>query len=261
MKKILFFGVGWLGRSLVHSLSEDKLSISVATTDLGQWVDVDSSLTFVEVGFDSKRLIFADPSFDTGVFEQLVIMLPPSGFDHYDEVIQSICQQIRNVENILFMSSTGVYEDISGIVNENSKIDKSNIVYKAEQVIREFFPQNHSILRLSGLVGEDRHPVKYFLNKDNIPGGESPVNLIHKEDVIRAIKLLLESRVGGETYNLSYPDHPSRAVYYNAFSHKFYDKSLNFEKNGRGKTIDGSKFVTHYPYEYSRPITEIEIIP
>ena len=59
------------------------------------------------------------------------------------------------------------------------------------------------ILRLAGLVGPGRHPGR-FAGK-TAPDGEHGVNLVHLEDVIGAITLLLQAPKGGHIYNICAP--------------------------------------------------------
>ncbi|MEO9373094.1 hypothetical protein ABI428_35485, partial [Pseudomonas aeruginosa] len=67
------------------------------------------------------------------------------------------------------------------------------------------------ILRLAGLVGPGRHPGRFFAGK-TAPDGEHGVNLVHLEDVIGAITLLLQAPKGGHIYNICAPAHPARNV-------------------------------------------------
>lgn len=259
MKKILLLGVGWLGEQLVNSLLNDQYVIYVGTSDIGKWGHLENNVKIMEVNYHSNKPFFSENLNGAECFDDVIVMLPPSGFDDYEKVILKICESFPNINHLIFTSSTGIYQNTTGIVDEDSKVDENNMVYRAEQAIKKIFPKRHTILRLSGLVSEDRHPVKYLLQKDIVSGGKTPVNLVHREDVIRAIKLLLSSSSYGETFNLSYPDHPCRDEYYNSFARRFYQKEINFSNEGIGKTIDGSKFAKYFEYEYLMSIRDIEI--
>lgn len=67
------------------------------------------------------------------------------------------------------------------------------------------------ILRLAGLVGHRRHPGRFFAGK-TAPDGQHGVNLVHLEDVVGAITLLLQAPKGGHIYNICAPAHPARNV-------------------------------------------------
>ncbi len=68
------------------------------------------------------------------------------------------------------------------------------------------------ILRLAGLV--DRTSSGRFFAGKTAPDGEHGVNLVHLEDVIGAITLLLQAPKGGHIYNICAPAHPARNVFY-----------------------------------------------
>ena len=258
-QNLLLFGVGWLGEALVRSLAPNDFSITIATTNKERWDQFDGDFSIVEVSIDSKELSFTNTNIDVNAFDQVVIMLPPSGFDDYAEVVYRICSILEPSKQLIFTSSTGVYKNVDAVVDESSLINDIHPVFKAEEVIRNCFQGRYSILRLAGLLGGARHPVKYLLNKESISDGSAPVNLIHRDDVIRAIKVLLYSNSSNSTYNICYPDHPIKKDYYADFAHRLYGKSLNFNVGGKGKVVDGSKFVKKYHYKYLNPIREVLI--
>ena len=253
-KKILLFGVGWLGKELVQSLLADKHDLYIATRNVNKWVSFESKLKLVEVDFQSADLNLEDTSFDL-----VIIMLPPSGFSNYAQVIKNICLNLIDPKHVVFTSSTGVYQNQEGFVNEESKVDENHVVFQAEQQIIKSFPAKYTILRLSGLISEDRHPTKYLLKKEQNSGGDLPVNLIHRKDVIRAINCLIKSEPSSEIYNLSYPENPSRNEYYNFFANKFFGRSILFLGGGHGKIIIGSKFAKKYVYKYKTSIWDVEL--
>ena len=258
-QNLLLFGVGWLGEALVRSLAPKDFSITIATTNKERWNQFDSDVSIIEVSLASKELSFINTNININTFDQVVVMLPPSGFDDYSEVVYGICSKLQSAKQLIFTSSTGVYKNVDAVLDENALIDESHPVFKAEEVIRNCFQGRYSILRLAGLLGGARHPVKYLLNKESISDGSAPVNLIHREDVIRAIKVLLFSNSSNSTYNICYPDHPTKKDYYGDFAHRLYGKSLNFNEGAKGKVVDGSKFVNKYLYKYSNPISEVLI--
>jgi len=259
-QKLLLFGVGWLGKALVQSLSPKDFSVTIATTNKDRWNRFDGNASIIEVVLASNQLMFTNSNIDINTFDQVVIMLPPSGFEDYSKAVYGICSKLQSSKQLIFTSSTGVYKNIDAVVDEQSLIDDLHPVLKAENVIRNAFKGSYSILRLAGLIGNDRHPISYLLNKKIISNGSAPVNLIHRDDVVRAIKILLNSKFSNSTYNICYPDHPNRQDYYGGFAHKFYGKSLTFDEGIKGKVVDGSKFASIYNYEYIKQIRDVQII-
>ena len=109
------------------------------------------------------------------------------------------------------------------------------------------------ILRLAGLVGPGRHP-------DALP--EKPplmvkhgVNLVHLEDVIGAITLLLQAPKGGYIYNICAPAHPARNVFYPQMARLLglEPQFRNSLDSGKGKIIDGSRICNELGFEYQYP--------
>lgn len=114
---------------------------------------------------------------------------------------------------------------------------------------------NVSIVRPAGLVGPNRQPGRFFAGKKQLEGGSAPVNLVHQEDVIGAILMILENRSWGKIYNLCAIEHPKRSEFYAQAA-----QSLNLEApeftNLPGfafKTIDGTKITQDLGFVYQHP--------
>src|SRR5690606_22046918 len=73
---------------------------------------------------------------------------------------------------------------------------------------------NATILRLGGLYGEERQPVKFLAKKERNENGNEPVNMLHLYDAIEAITILIEKPIENEIYNLVYPQYDTREVFY-----------------------------------------------
>lgn len=105
----------------------------------------------------------------------------------------------HHIPRIIFTSSTSVYGDIDGMAKENTE---RRPVTASGRVLKELEDWLHNlpgtqvdILRLAGLVGPGRHPGRFFAGK-SAPDGQHGVNLVHLEDVIGAIELLLQAPKG-----------------------------------------------------------------
>ena len=48
--------------------------------------------------------------------------------------------------------------------------------------------KNNTILRFGGLIGEERNPLKYLIQKEEILNSDAPINYIHLKDCIGIIK-------------------------------------------------------------------------
>ena len=96
--------------------------------------------------------------------DEVLVMLPPSQMVNYEHTIDSICIQFQSVDHFVFTSSTGIYQEHSGWVYEYSALKEFTLL-RLRTKIQLKFPNKSTILRLAGLIGNDRHPVRYFLEK------------------------------------------------------------------------------------------------
>ena len=88
------------------------------------------------------------------------------------------------------------------------------------------------------------------------PDGEHGVNLVHLEDVIGAITLLLQAPKGGHIYNICAPAHPARNVFYPQMARLLGLEPPQFRNSldsGKGKIIDGSRICNELGFEYQYP--------
>jgi nucleoside-diphosphate-sugar epimerase len=126
---------------------------------------------------------------------------------------------------------------------------------QAEQLLQSNSNFKTTILRFGGLIGEDRHPIKFLAGRKNIDNPNAPINLIHQEDCIGIILEILELDSWKETFNAVTPFHPSRKEYY---TQKAIDLNLelpefNAENSSFGKTILSSKVENVLKYSFAKP--------
>lgn len=211
MKKIGVIGAGWLGKDLVKQISTD-LNTQVVSTNRSEQTDEFQNQFQFEFGDDLP---------DTFVEELDVLFITatlpkekaqePNLIHFVKELKTKLPQQCR----IVLTSTIGVYESDQGVVDESSiELKKDSVYYQMEQSLLDRFPGRATIVRLGGLIGEDRHPVFSLAGRKEIPDGQKLVNLVHKQDILSFMKLLLVDKTVSGIYNLVYPDHPSREVYY-----------------------------------------------
>lgn len=120
--------------------------------------------------------------------------------------------------HLIFVSSTSVYgEHVSGDILETSAVAPDTGSARAnaaiEAHIRSQYPFPFTILRLAGLIGPDRHPVTSLQGKA-LSNADSPVNLVHVDDVVRALERLHIMGGVNRTLHLCCREHPSRQAYY-----------------------------------------------
>ena len=156
--------------------------------------------------------------------DDLVVMIPPglrrnTGSDYVLKMSHFITEvEKSSIVNCIFISSTSVYGDEQGKVTEKDLPHPENEagrqLFQVEQL---FFTSacNTSIVRFGGLFGGNRQPARYLAGRENLTGGNAPVNLIHREDCIQIISEIIKQQAYGHIFNAVNPEHPSKADYYN----------------------------------------------
>ena len=150
---------------------------------------------------------------------------------------------------IIYTSSISVYGPDQGQVSEltiPSPLDESG---KKQLQIEEkikTFPQ-WTILRLGGLLGENRHPGKYLSGRKDLPSPYAPVNLIHHDDVVEIILKVIEKNIRNEIFNCVCDEHHSRKEFYTAYAKKMNLPRPEFREDDLevGKLVLNDKIKQH----------------
>ena len=223
MKSVAIVGLGWLGLPLAQHLKKLGWRVKGSKQFLADAQRL-HRLGIEAYPFSFSEKISSLPDNIQSLFDvdALIITLPPSRFSsqQYCEHLAFLANQAKKqgVQHLIFTSSTSVFPDISGQFDESSQpsaeTEIGKTLIKAEQCLFQSEISHCDILRLAGLIGKQRHPVKFLAGKRNLKQGNSPVNLVHLEDCIQAISALLMNPNRLRTYHLCAPVHPTRAEYY-----------------------------------------------
>lgn len=249
--KLGIIGAGWLGTPLCKRMSELGHSVVATKREKEQCEAMNSEgVTVVPYSLSDDHL--PEPLIDCDVYI-INIALGKKALEP-DQVKQEMQRLLKcclaNPESrLLFISSTSVYGEAEREIDEHAETQpltsSAKLHVEFERFLIEKFQNNTSVLRLAGLVGEDRHPAASFAGKVDVTGAARCVNLIHRTDVIKAIELIIEKQVWGKVMHLCSSEHPSRMEYYKWAAEKmrldepmFLDES---EQPKSGKTIDASK--------------------
>jgi nucleoside-diphosphate-sugar epimerase len=251
--QISVVGCGWLGLPLAINLQESGHNI-VATCRSQQKAD-----KLTQLGFDAECFELGDElghSRLAKLFNSTVLVLNvPVGrkspiTEHYVQYMEALLKHAANsqIQNLIFISTTSVYGDTSGTVTEQSpthpQTQSGRINLTVEALVRENFAGSSTVIRAAGLVGNGRHPANYLAGKIGLLKPDHIVNLIHQDDVVCAIKTVIERNIWGQTLHLSASEHPSRAQYYTWAAGKLGLSAPKFvESTGvaLGKEIDATR--------------------
>jgi len=242
-------GCGWLGTALALALLKKNVSVLATSSKL------DNVEQLNQQGIDAQQLTLpadVEQLAQHAIFSQqcLVIAIPPQfkqgRTDYADKISQlvSAAQHRGIVQRIILLSSTAIYTDLSGIVDEESSLslmsNKVQVLHNAEQAVLAFHHQA-SVLRLAGLVGPNRHPGKFLLAKKALNNAKDKINLIHQEDAAGLILALLAEQSPQGIFNGVSDNHASKKVYY---QHAAKALSLPMPIFSEGETLEEARIVS-----------------
>ena len=267
MKQISILGCGWLGLHLAEALMEKGFLVKGSTTSNDKLSVIENlGIQPFWIVLESNNVSGAVETFLQGS-ETLIIDIPPKlrGNSKEDFIgkIAALIPFIEKsaIENVLFVSSTSVYGDTSAAlsVTEETKTcpetESGRQLVAVEQLLQTNIHFKTTILRFGGLIGEDRHPIRFLAGRKNLENPKAPINLIHQIDCIGIIMIILRQNSWNETFNAVAPFHPSREQYY---TQKAIDLGLelpqfNSESPTFGKTILSTKVENVLGYTFSKP--------
>jgi len=264
-------GCGWLGKALAHQLQEKAVKV-LATRSNSENVeqlisqDIDASVLLLP---NKQSELNGHPVFNS---QCLVIAITPQfkqgRTDYGDKIEQLVIAAKANpcVEQIILLSSTAIYNGLSGDISENATLDltaeKVSVLNQAEQAVLSFIAQSDVtdkrsayVLRLAGLVGPNRHPGKFLLNGRMLKSPEAKVNLIHQQDVIGLVESLLSKSITPGIFNGVSTTHASKKEYYQAAANALAIAPPSFELD-KGTSIqtvrivNGDKVTTKLGYQF-----------
>ena len=277
MKQISILGCGWLGLPLAKSLIENGFSINGSTTSVEKIAVLENagihpflvSLSAVEVLEETKISI---ENF-LGNSDVLIIDIPPKlrgdSSENFVAKIQNIIPFIEksSVEKVIFVSSTSVYSDDNSIITEETKpnpdTESGRQLLEAEQLLQSNKNFQTTIVRFGGLIGDDRHPIKFLAGRKDIENPEGPINLIHQIDCIGIIEEILKHPEtsgqidkSSEIFNAVAPFHPTRKEYYTQKAIELNLPLPEFDesKTSIGKTILSDKVESVLNYTFKNKL-------
>ncbi|MUP45293.1 SDR family NAD(P)-dependent oxidoreductase [Gramella sp. BOM4] len=266
--RIAILGCGWLGLELGKRLREANHEVRGSVTRRDGLQDLRNAgiIPYLIKVFESG--IQGDfTSFLSGV-EILIIDIPP-GLRKNPELdfvkkIQNLVPYIERcrVNRVIFTSSTSVYEDTEAMptYTENSATDNSNNtavqLHNAELVLLNNTNFHASIIRFGGLIGPERHPVKHLSGRKDIKNPKAPVNLVHQEDCINAILKLVDRKTDNSIWNLVYPEHPEKEIYYSKIATEKGLPTPQFDHSeaSKGKKISSQKVRNELKFDFRHSI-------
>ena len=215
-------------------------------------------------GYKSFRVMFSG---DLSQDHKAENLLAQTAFDQMDVVIISIpmsrskdaeSQTIlfqnvlsflgNNKKQIFLMSSTGIYPQVKHYIDEDTfpEDQLDNTLFAIEKLFLEKIPELN-ILRLGGLMGQDRVFNKYYKEA----GRYEAVNHIHYHDICRVIEKMISLDLKGKIYNVVAPLHPAKGDVYTYQTGNELDPAI--PKKTENRIISSEKMIRELTYSFVFP--------
>ena len=262
MRQISILGCGWLGLPLAKQLIQNGYLVKGSTTSVDKLPLLEiASIIPYKIELSSEEIEgpiapFLDKS------EILIVDIPPKlrsmEKDNFVSKIELLIPEIEksSVSKVVFVSSTSVYADSNEIVTEDSialpETESGRQLLASESLLKNSNSFKTTLVRFGGLIGQNRHPIRFLAGRKNIENPEAPINLIHLEDCIGIIASIIEQDCWDETFNAVTPFHPSRKEYY---TEKAIEMNLDLpefivDSISNGKTISSEKIQDVLQYKF-----------
>ncbi|MCY1719811.1 sugar nucleotide-binding protein [Prolixibacteraceae bacterium Z1-6] len=270
---VSILGCGWLGTALGKSLLRKGWNVKGSTSSTKSCNDLEMtgiSTFYVKVKPKGVEVDY-NSFFSTDV---LIVSIPPTRTDcveeSYPQKVNQIAQKAEEIgiSKVLFISSSSVYESQNKEVREGDEgspeKQSGRALIKAEKVLTHNPKFKTTVIRFGGLIGYDRNPVKFLIYKSEV-AGETPVNLIHRDDCVGIITQIIEKDIWGETFNASSPEHPVKREFYSKAAKiselpapVFSNTKENYKIVNSDKLINALdyKFKYQSPMDYLKEVEE-----
>ncbi|WP_299018233.1 NAD-dependent epimerase/dehydratase family protein [uncultured Photobacterium sp.] len=251
--KVSICGCGWLGFPLAKKLvqqghfvfgsKQNPLKVSHLKEYGIHGVALTLPVELNEVDSDLEEFLTADI---------LIINVPPGRGEGADQAFIAKIKSLSYVakkygcRKVIFISTTSVYGSVTGVANEETvpvpDTASGHAHLQLEQWLAQEWGRELVVLRLAGLFGPGRHPVRYLAGRSSLANGSDPVNLVHLDDCLCAISQIVANWPSQQVLHLAARSHPSRESYYTAMAlwAKLPVPEFSSVSGSGGKVVDAS---------------------
>ena len=217
-------GCGWLGLPLAKNLLRSGYEVSGTTTSTTKLKQLEAA------GIKGYKIQLQENAIDGNItdflasLDILIINIPPglrrNSGSNYVSKIKLLLKEIKNsaIKNIVFVSSTSVYGYVTGEITEDTlpkpETESGKQLLQSETLFQKENNLNATIVRFGGLIGGDRHPINQLAGKKGLKNGDALVNLIHLDDCVQMLTIIVQKQYWGTIFNGVYPLHPTKRDYY-----------------------------------------------
>jgi len=249
----VIIGGGWLGLPLAESLAKKDFLVTTtyrtSVPEISQKITLECYDGTVVSESLQQRLSKVDVVF--------FVFPPPKDESSHSEQCLKIAAFTPNNCRFVFTSTTGVYPNEDKAFTEDMVVataHSDNKHLRTEFELRETLKERLTIVRLAGLVGGKRFPVKNMSASGKVYNGSEVVNLIHQIDAVRVLEFVVNSQYYEHplTLNACAPSHPDKQSYYTWMAEQLGIEPPKFKKGPTGKHIQ-SDLLYSLNFSFERP--------
>ena len=255
--KVVIVGCGWLGAQLAGKLAAAGYQVYGTRRSAEGLALLPDGVTPLLLDLSADISV---PAVHNALRDAVVICAVPPGLrsgngGQYLQALQRLAElmQLAGCIGVIHFSSSGIYQGLSGMVDETASLcteqPRVATLYAGEKVLQVALPACIT-LRLSGLFGAGRAPGRFVAGK-TLPAAGSPVNMLHADDVYRAVLLLLQQPdLPSGTYNLSCPHVVTRQQFYQ-HACSITDTAVSFSDEAViSHHVSAQSFITKFAFQY-----------
>lgn len=258
-------GCGWLGLPLAQSFLKSGHHVR------GSVRSESAFKTLTDVGIEAHMIHLYEDRIDGDIsgfldgVARLYLSLPPgvrkSPNRNFVAVIVHLMPYIikHKVKEVVFTSSTGVFGATQGVITPETiptpDTESGRQLLAVEQLLLEQTSFSSQILRLGGLVDQDRHPAKSLARREMIPEPQAPINLIHRTDAIGLLDHLPTKAHWQGVYHGVVPWHPCKKDYYTQAAQELGLGPLRFSEavGTTNKIVTDDRVENELAYYFKEP--------
>ncbi len=246
--KVFIFGYGWLGKGVGAELRKRSVKFSCTQRKINE-----TNLNETIFQYPDKEKSWLN-TFQKS--EYVLISFPPNRIqpdDYLNQLSELILLASKN-QTIIFTSSTGIYFNDEQEMTEESIVNEESILFKAEQIVSKH--SSKVILRLGGLIGNERFPAKTmaFSGKEYV--GNEFANVLHFEDAVNSVLHFMNQKtINYGIYNVTSPIKVSKEQFYSNQVKVLKLPPILFKKGLNGKWVSSNKLMnTNFEFAFPNPL-------
>jgi nucleoside-diphosphate-sugar epimerase len=117
--------------------------------------------------------------------------------------------------------------------------------------------KNAIILRLGGLIGNNRHPIWSIQGKTGLQNPQGNINFVQRDDVIQALLSMLTKPAISGIFNVVYPLHPTRKSHYEKAAEYYGVPSPEFNNSTPiQRIISSTKLCSALDFSFKKSIED-----